>query len=73
MSYITYVSTGQGWLYAAFAIDVFASRIVGWRESSSMRTDFVLDALVQALYAQQPKRADALIDHSDRGAQRTGS
>jgi transposase InsO family protein len=37
--------------------------------SSSMRTDFVLDALEQALYARQPERTDALIHHSDRGSQ----
>jgi transposase InsO family protein len=53
----------------AFVIDVFARRIVGWRVSSSMHTDFVLDALEQALYARQPERGDALIHHSDRGAQ----
>ena len=45
VSDFTYVSTWQGWLYVAFVIDVFARRIVGWRVSSSMRTDFVLDAL----------------------------
>ncbi|MDQ5914881.1 MAG: putative transposase, partial [Pseudomonadota bacterium] len=39
----------------------FARRIVGWRVSSSMRTDFVLDALEQALYARQPERNEALI------------
>ncbi|KGH28508.1 hypothetical protein P353_15045 [Comamonas testosteroni] len=38
----------------AFIIDVFARRIVGWRVSSSMRTDFVLDALERALHAWQP-------------------
>ena len=68
VSDFTYVSTWQGWLYVAFVIDVFARRIVGWRVSSSMRTDFVLDALEQALYARQPER-DALICHSDRGSQ----
>ena len=51
VSDFTYVSTWQGWLYVAFVIDVFVRRIVGWRVSSSMRTDFVLDALEQALYA----------------------
>ena len=56
VSDFTYVSTWQGWLYVAFVIDVFARRIVGWRVSSSMRTDFVLDALEQALYARQPER-----------------
>nr|WP_086003134.1 IS3 family transposase [Polaromonas sp. JS666] len=69
VSDFTYVSTWQGWLYVAFVIDVFARRIVGWRVSSSMRTDFVLDALEQALYARQPDADDALIHHSDRGSQ----
>jgi len=69
VSDFTYVSTWQGWLYVAFVIDVFARRIVGWRVSRTMRTDFVLDALEQALYARQPDQDDALIHHSDRGTQ----
>lgn len=69
VSDFTYVSTWQGWQYVAFVIDVFARRIVGWRVSSSMHTDFVLDALEQALWARQPEREDALIHHSDRGSQ----
>jgi len=69
VSDFTYVSTWQGWLYVALVIDVFARRIVGWRVSSSMRTDFVLDALEQALYARQPERDNSLIHHSDRGSQ----
>jgi len=64
-----YVSTWQGWLYVAFVIDVFARRIVGWRVSNNMKTEFVLDALEQALYARQPGRSDNLIHHSDRGSQ----
>jgi putative transposase len=55
VSDFTYVSTWQGWLYVAFVVDVFARHIVGWRVSSSVRTDFVLDALEQALYARQPQ------------------
>jgi putative transposase len=69
VSDFTHVSTWQGWLYVAFVIDVFARRIVGWQVSSSMRTDFVLDALEQALYARQPERDSRLIHHSDRGSQ----
>jgi putative transposase len=69
VSDFTYVSTWQGWQYVAFVIDVYARRIVGWRQSSSMRTDFVLDALEQALYDRRPERTDALIHHSDRGSQ----
>ncbi len=68
VSDFTYVSTWQGWLYVAFVIDVFARRIVGWRVSNSMHTDFVLDALEQALYARQPELGN-LIHHSDRGSQ----
>jgi transposase InsO family protein len=69
VSDFTYVSTWQGWLYVAFVIDVFARRIVGWRVSRTMATDFVLDALEQALYARQPDAENALIHHSDRGSQ----
>jgi putative transposase len=69
VSDFTYVSTWQGWLYVAFVIDVFARHIVGWRVSTTMTTDFVLDALEQALYARQPDPEDTLIHHSDRGSQ----
>ena len=69
VSDFTYVSTWQGWVYVAFVIDVFSRRIVGWRQSSSMHTEFVLDALEQALYDRQPSDEDGLIHHSDRGSQ----
>ena len=69
VSDFTYVSTWQGWLYVAFVVDVFARRIVGWRVSTTMTTEFVLDALEQALYDRQPNPEDALIHHSDRGSQ----
>jgi putative transposase len=65
----TYVSTWQGFVYVAFVIDVFARRIVGWRVSISMQTDFVLDALEQALYARRAEREGELVHHSDRGSQ----
>jgi len=65
----TYVSTWQGFVYVAFVVDVFARRIVGWRVSSSMQTDFVLDALEQAVYARRWERDGDLVHHSDRGSQ----
>ena len=68
VSDFTYVSTWQGFVYVAFVIDVFARRIVGWRVSSSMQTDLVLDALEQALHERQPAQK-TLIHHSDRGVQ----
>jgi len=67
VSDFTYVSTWQGFAYVAFVIDVYARRIVGWKVSRSARTDFVLDALEQALYAR--RRDGELVHHSDRGAQ----
>lgn len=67
VSDFTYVSTWQGVAYVAFIIDVYARRIVGWKVSRSARTDFVLDALEQALYAR--RNNGALIHHSDLGSQ----
>jgi putative transposase len=69
VSDFTYVSTWQGFVYVAFVIDVYARRIVGWRASTSARTDFVLDALEQALHARNPVGPNRLIHHSDRGVQ----
>lgn len=64
---ITYVGTWSGFVYVAFVIDVFSRYIVGWRVSSSLRSDLALDALEQALWARQP--SEGLVHHSDRGVQ----
>ena len=69
VSDFTYVATWQGFAYVAFVIDAFARRIVGWRVSRSARTDFVLDALEQALCDRRPVRQGRLVHHSDRGSQ----
>jgi len=69
VSDLTYVATWRGFVYVAFVIDVFARRIVGWRVSSSLVTDFVLDALEQAIYDRCEQTADGLVHHSDRGTQ----
>jgi transposase InsO family protein len=65
----TYVPTWRGLVYVAFVIDVFARRIVGWRVSSSLATDFVLDALEQAIYDRRGVGVEGLVHHSDRGTQ----
>jgi transposase InsO family protein len=69
VSDFTYVPTWAGFAYVAFVVDVFARYIVGWRVSASMRTDFVLDALEQALCDRRPLRKGGLVHHSDRGVQ----
>jgi putative transposase len=65
----TYVATWRGFVYVAFVIDVFARRIVGWRVSASLATDFVLDALEQAIYERCGAGVSELVHHSDRGTQ----
>jgi transposase InsO family protein len=66
VSGFTYVSTWQGVVYVAFIIDTFADKIVGWRVSSSPKTDFVLDAVEQALHDRRTVHKGGLIHHSDR-------
>jgi putative transposase len=68
VSDFTYVATWQGFVYVALVIDVFARRIVGWRVSSSLATDFVLDAFEQAIYARCGQ-AEGVVHHSDPGTQ----
>lgn len=69
LSDFSYVATWAGKVYVAFVIDAFARRIVGWRVSRSMETQFVLDALEQALHDRRPTDDTGLIHHSDRGSQ----
>ncbi len=69
VSDFSYVATWRGFVYVAFVIDVFARRIVGWRASTSLRTDLVLDALEQALYDRPDADQDQLVHHSDQGVQ----
>lgn len=68
---ITYVSTWVGFVYVAFVMDLFSRRIVGWRASTSLRTDLALDALEQAIWSRQRQDRDLsnLVHHSDRGVQ----
>lgn len=63
----TYVATWAGFVYAAFVIDVFSRRVIGWRVSRSMHTDLVLDAFEQALWSRSG--AKGVVHHSDRGSQ----
>lgn len=69
VSDFTYVATWRGFVYVAFVIDVFARRIVGWRVSTSLKADFVLDALEQAICARCGAGPQAIVHHSDRGTQ----
>jgi putative transposase len=69
----TYVATFAGFVYVAFAIDVFSRMIVGWRAARSMKTDLPLDALEMALWnrARAGHDVGGLVHHSDAGSQYT--
>lgn len=64
---ITYIPTGEGWLYLAAVLDVATRKIVGWAMRDHMRTELALSALMMAVQRQRPPRG--LIHHSDRGSQ----
>ncbi|MCV7624699.1 IS3 family transposase [Micrococcus luteus] len=68
---ITYCRTFSGWVYAAFIIDVFSRRVLGWQLSKSLRTDLALDALEMAFWTRQRAGHDVagLRHHSDKGVQ----
>lgn len=68
---ITYVRTFAGWVHAAFVIDVFSRRVVGWQVSTNLYTELALDALEMGIWSRERAGADlgGLVHHSDRGVQ----
>jgi putative transposase len=66
---ITYLKTGEGWLYLATVIDLATRMVVGWQLAEHMRTSLVVDALAMARDAGHVR--ENAIFHSDRGCQYT--
>ena len=64
---ITYLWTGEGWLYLAIVLDLFNREVVGWSLKPRMTADIVTDALTMAWFRKKP--AAGLMHHSDRGSQ----
>jgi putative transposase len=67
--YITYLRTGEGWMYLAVVMDLYSRRIIGWEISNRMITDLIERALLRAINLRRPKRG--VVFHSDRGSQYT--
>jgi putative transposase len=67
VSDITYVRTGEGWLYLSAFIDLFSRKVVGWSMSERMTANLAVDAFRMALFRQ--KRQAPKVVHSDRGSQ----
>jgi len=64
---LTYIQTGEGWLYLAVVLDLFTRKIVGWAMRDHMRAELTIAALTMAIQRQKP--TPGLIHHSDRGSQ----
>jgi len=64
---ITYIATGEGWLYLAVVLDLFTRKVVGWAMRDHMRAELTIAALTMAIQRRRP--AAGLIHHSDRGSQ----
>jgi len=64
---ITYIGTGEGWLYLAVILDLYSQKVVGWSTSARLQRDLVLEALTMAIGQRPP--LPGLIHHSDRGSQ----
>jgi len=64
---ITYLPTGEGWLYLAVVLDLCSRAVVGWSMANHMRAELVTQALSMAIGQRQP--AAGLIMHTDRGSQ----
>jgi len=64
---VTYVATGEGWLYLAVVVDLCSRRVVGWAMADHLRAALCLDALDMALARRRP--GAGLVHHSDRGVQ----
>lgn len=69
---ITYIATGEGWLFLATVIDLFSRRVIGWALASHMRVDLACDALKMAI-ATRGGDVNGVIFHSDRGSQYTAT
>lgn len=67
VSDITYIATGQGWVYLAGVMDLCSRKIVGWACADHLKTTLVQEALSQAIGSRKP--AAGLLHHSDRGCQ----
>lgn len=67
VSDITYIPTGEGWLYLATVMDYFSRQVVGWSMKGRMTRDLVMDALQQAIWRRRPR--PGFLHHSDRGSQ----
>jgi putative transposase len=64
---ITYIPTGEGWLYLAVILDLFTRKLVGWAMREHMRAELTMAALTMAVQRRRPEAG--LIHHSDRGSQ----
>ena len=66
---ITYLETGEGWMYLAVILDAWSRRVLGWACAPTLAAPLVVAALQTALKHRRPPAGT--IHHSDRGSQYT--
>ena len=66
---MTYLKTGEGWMYLAIVMDLYSRRIVGWHIGKRMTADLISKAMIKAYNLRRPSKG--LVFHSDRGSQYT--
>jgi putative transposase len=64
---LTYIATGEGWLYMAAVMDLHTRKIIGWSMRDHLRAELATSALIMAIQRQRP--SPGLVQHSDRGVQ----
>ena len=67
MTDITYIRTGEGWLYLAMVVDIYNNVVVGWSMSARQDRQLVLNAVLMANWQRDDR--NPVILHSDRGTQ----
>ncbi|MBK9308999.1 MAG: DDE-type integrase/transposase/recombinase [Nitrospira sp.] len=64
---LTYIWTGEGWLYLAVLLDLYSRRVVGWAMGQRLTGELAEQALTMAVMNRTPRAG--LVHHSDRGSQ----
>ena len=69
MTDITYIRTGEGWLYLAVVLDLYSRQVIGWAMQPQLSRRWVIEAVLMAVW--QRTTSEAVVLHSDRGTQYT--
>jgi putative transposase len=69
VSDITYVRTGEGWLYLSIIMDLYDRKIIGWSMSDQLDAESTVISAFTMAIGNRPLNSSNLMFHSDRGVQ----